>query len=403
MIKQTWNIGVEEKIRILQLHENATKKLYLVREQGEVNPVQGPGTQNVLLDQDENYAYFLSQPSMSVGSDYVDWNKPYLIYARDMEKSYQCKVTEVDKKNRPIKVEVLKDKVLADMGKDEFRFSMTKLSKKEFRFDNGNEITKNSFLYRGKEESGVALNQMFYGVTYRNGSPITVMIAVAGPTKNWGYSQNNKVIEFDQLETNSTTLFNPETDVFYGKKLGYFSLVLPTLVTSYPMPKGFNKDVPTKPEETPKPEPPQAVPLGDKFKDNVSTPTTDEILNDPNFIQFKKFVEGNDMSKFIFDIQSSASKCSAGYKEANKVNGKWSDDKSTYPDVTVDPQADKNDIGNLNLTKARAQNLKNFLITNIPQLKNAQFRVVAQGSKGTCGTEEENRKMRRVDLTVTKL
>lgn len=402
MINQTWNISDDERKRILHLHENATKKLYLVREQGEVNPVQGPGTQNVLLDQDENYAYFLSQPSMSVGSDYVDWNKPYLIYARDMEKSYQCKVTEVDKKNRPIKVEVLKNKVLADMGKDEFRFSMTKLSKKDFRFGNGNEITKNSFLYQGKEESGLPLNQMFYGVTYRNGSPITVMVATEGPSETWNYPQNNNVIEFDQLETNSTTLFNPETDVFYGKKLGYFSLVLPTLVTSYPMPKGFNKEIPPS-EETTNIEPPQAVPLGDKFKDNVSTPTTNEILNDPNFIQFKKFVEGNDMSKFIFDIQSSASKCSAGYKEGNKVNGKWSDDKSTYPDVTVDPQADKNDIGNLNLTKARAQNLKNFLITNIPQLKNAQFRVVAQGSKGTCGTEEENQKMRRVDLTVTKL
>ena len=97
------------------------------------------------------------------------------------------------------------------------------------------------------------------------------------------------------------------------------------------------------------------------------------------------------------------STCSAGFKEANKSNGKWSEDKATYPDVTVDPQADKNDIGNLNLTKARAQNLKNFLITNLPKLKDAKFRVIAQGSKGTCGTEEENQKMRRVDLTVTQL
>ena len=33
MIKQTWNIGVEERIRILQLHENATERLYLINEQ----------------------------------------------------------------------------------------------------------------------------------------------------------------------------------------------------------------------------------------------------------------------------------------------------------------------------------------------------------------------------------
>lgn len=33
MIKQTWNIGLEEKKRILNLHETATKKLYLLKEQ----------------------------------------------------------------------------------------------------------------------------------------------------------------------------------------------------------------------------------------------------------------------------------------------------------------------------------------------------------------------------------
>lgn len=33
MIKQTWNIGEEERKRILNLHETATKKLYLLREQ----------------------------------------------------------------------------------------------------------------------------------------------------------------------------------------------------------------------------------------------------------------------------------------------------------------------------------------------------------------------------------
>lgn len=33
MIKQTWNIGSEEKSRILNLHESATKNLYLIKEQ----------------------------------------------------------------------------------------------------------------------------------------------------------------------------------------------------------------------------------------------------------------------------------------------------------------------------------------------------------------------------------
>lgn len=35
MIKQKWNISEEEKQRILNLHENATKKLYLIKEQTE--------------------------------------------------------------------------------------------------------------------------------------------------------------------------------------------------------------------------------------------------------------------------------------------------------------------------------------------------------------------------------
>ena len=34
MIKQTWNVDLYEKIRILRLHENATKNQYLLREQG---------------------------------------------------------------------------------------------------------------------------------------------------------------------------------------------------------------------------------------------------------------------------------------------------------------------------------------------------------------------------------
>lgn len=399
MIKQTWNIDLEERRRILELHESATQRLYLLNEQA---PVQGPGSPNVVLDQDENFVYFLSQPSFSVGANYIDWSKDYFVYASDGETSYQCEITEKDKKGRPMKVQVLKDKPLVNMDRGEFLFNMIKQGRKDFDYNYGNEMTKNSFLFIRKEESGMPTRERYFGVVY-NAKPVTVVITNEGPSSAWGYSQNNNFIDFDELEVGSSTLFDPRKDAFRSKKLGYFSLVIPTLVTSYPV--SIGKTQPEKPTEIPGkvPTPPQPVPLGDKFMDNISMPTVDAILKDPKFIEFKKFVEGNDMSKFVFDIQSSASKCSAGYKESNKANGKWSEDKSTYPDVTVDPQADKNDVGNLNLTKARAQNLKNFLITNLPKLKDAKFRVIAQGSKGTCGTEEDNQKLRRVDLTVTQL
>lgn len=301
-----------------------------------------------------------------------------------------------------MKVQVLKDKPLVNMDRGEFLFNMIKQGRKDFDYNYGNEMTKNSFLFIRKEESGMPTRERYFGVVY-NAKPVTVVITNEGPSSSWGYSQNNNFIDFDELEVGSSTLFDPRKDAFRSKKLGYFSLVIPTLVTSYPVNIGKSEPDPGKKPVPVIPPPPQPVPLGDKFGDNISTPTSDAILNDPKFIEFKKFVDGNDMTKFVFDIQSSASKCTAGFKESNKANGKWSDDKSEYPDVTVDPQADKNDLGNLNLTKARAQNLKNFLITNLPKLKDAKFRVVAQGSKGKCGTEEENQKLRRVDLTVTKL
>lgn len=402
MIKQNWNIGSEERVRILQLHENATKNLYILSEQ---NPVQGPGTPNIAIGEDENYAYFISQPSASVGNDYVDWTKPYFVYARDREKAYQCSITQKDNKGRPMSVEVQKDKPLPDIRNDEFLFTMTKTSKKSFDYNYGNDLTKNAFLFQGEESSGVMTNARYFGVLWSSGEPITVQISAEGPSRSWGYIQNNNVIDFDALEVGSTTPFNVLTDVFLTKKGGgmYFSLVIPTLVTSYPVSIGTSK--PDKePTPDPIPEPPQPVPLGDKFMDNISTPTASAILNDPKFIAFKKFVESADLSKYVFDIQSSASKCTAGNKEANKANGAWKDDHDTYPDVTVDPQADQKDLGNLNLTKARAQNMKNFLVTNIPKMKDAKFRVIAQGSKGEkCGTEEENKEFRRVDLTVTKL
>ncbi len=397
MIKQTWNINADERVRILKLHENATKNLYLISEQ---EPVQGP-SKNLVLNQDENYIYYLSQPTFAVGADYIDWKKDYFVYASDGEKSYQTTISSKDEKGRPTKVEVLTDKILPDFRKNEFLFKMVKLPKKDgsYNYSFGNEITESAFLYQAQEASGLKLNVRYFAVTWYNGKPITVAISSEGGL----YGKENR-INYDDLEIYSETLFNPYTDVFVSKKLGAFSLIMPTLVTSYPI--GIGNEKPETPGETPgkvPTPPPPPVPLGDKFMDNVSVPTADAILKDPKFIEFKKFVEGNDMSKFVFDIQSSASKCSAGFKESNKANGKWSEDKATYPDVTVDPQADKKDLGNLNLTKARAQNLKNFLVANVPKLKDAKFRVIAQGSKGKCGTEEENKEFRRVDLTVTAL
>ncbi len=115
MIKQTWNINADERVRILKLHENATKNLYLISEQ---NPVQGPNP-NVVLNQDENYMYFLSQPNFSVTADYVDWKKDYFVYASDGEKSYQTTISSKDQKGRPTKVEVLTDKILPDFRKND--------------------------------------------------------------------------------------------------------------------------------------------------------------------------------------------------------------------------------------------------------------------------------------------
>jgi hypothetical protein len=43
------------------------------------------------------------------------------------------------------------------------------------------------------------------------------------------------------------------------------------------------------------------------------------------------------------------------------------------------------------------------LVKSIPKLKDANFEVIAQGSVGTCGSEEENRTLRVVSLTVQKI
>jgi hypothetical protein len=409
MIKQTWEISQEERNRIISLHESATKNLYLVSEQGH-NPFQGPGSSSYVLDQDQDYMYFVSQVTYSVTGTRINWQEQYFIYAMDMDGSaFRCEITGKDEKGQPTGVKVLTDKPLPILSQNpeinEFKIGLVKTSKKTWKYTFGDKLTKNG-LQEEEKEKDLGTGRYLYGVLYR-GRPATTVVDFTSDDGGGRYNKEYD-INFNELEINSTTYFNPDTEGFYmvkgGKISGRFSAILLTTFSGQPLdPEFFNPG--RTPEDTPDPipNPPQPVSLGDKFANNISQPNRDAILNDPNFIEFKKFVEGNDMSKFVFVIESSASKCAAGYKEANNANGKWSDDKDNYPDVVVSDGADKNDLGNLNLTKARAQNLKNFLIMNLPKLKNAKFEVIAQGSIGICGTEAENQKYRKVNLDVRKL
>ena len=409
MIKQTWEVSNEERNRILSLHESATKNHYLMSEQGDESVVYAGTNASTIYDQDENYRYYISQPNYGDIGNYVDWNRKYYVLATNSNgTSFKCDFS-TDEKGLPMDIKVLVDKPLpilsADPSRNQFQLGLTKVSKKNWDYTRGNEITKNAYIEEettpGAMDTEIGTGKEIYAVFFeRDGRPTTVVVA----EENSGRMKADYDINFLELKIGSTTLFNPWTEGFYvpgrEKIIMRFSLYLPTLHNSYPIPpEFFNPDVP--PIETPNP--PQPVSLGDKFANNISQPNRDAILNDPKFIEFKKFVEGNDMTKFVFVIESSASKCAAGYKEANSANGKWSDDKDNYPDVVVAEGADKNDLGNLNLTKARAQNLKNFLITNLPKLKNSKFEVIAQGSIGICGTEAENQKYRKVNLDVRKL
>jgi hypothetical protein len=378
-------------------------------EQGDESVLYDGGA-STIYDQDENYKYYISQPNYGDIGDYLDWNRKYYVLATNSNgTSFKCDFSR-DEKGFPMDIKVLVDKPLpilsADPSRNQFQLGLIKVSKKNWDYTRGNEITKNAYIERettkGAMDTQLPTGNEIYAVFYeRAGKPTTVVVA----EENSGKFKADYDINFLELKIGSKTLFNPWTEGFYvpgrEKIIARFSLYLPTLYNSYPLsPEFFNpNEIP--PIETPNP--PQPVSLGDKFANNISQPNRDAILNDPKFIEFKKFVEGNDMTKFVFVIESSASKCAAGYKEANSANGKWSDDKDNYPDVVVADSADKNDLGNLNLTKARAQNLKNFLITNLPKLKNSKFEVIAQGSIGICGTEAENQKYRKVNLDVRKL
>ena len=397
MIKQTWNINEDEKLRILNLHESATKNLYLIKEQ----EILGKDNQNAIRSNDKNdkFTYLVFQPKTSTRVVDIDWNEPYVVVADDERNAYVAQVVETDAKNRPIKFKVELDRPLPvweprDVRRNEFKFSLVKTGDKSYKINMDYDAkTKNSLVYKDAQYT-------YYAVIYGTNIIVAPVLNVR-PVNNWDYTYEQEgVIDFNSLEENAQVEIIPRYSVFVLKKL-YFGLVVISTFGFYELPKG-RETPPSPPKEIPKPTPPPPPSnFGDNFGDNISFPNA-STTEKPEYQTFVKFVKGNkDISKYVFRIQSSASKCKAGTVESQgTVN--WKDDKTTYPDVAVDPKADTKDVGNLNLTKARAQHLKDFLIQNLPELKNVKFEVIAQGSKGTCGTEEENAKNRVVALTISE-
>ena len=398
MIKQTWNINEEERNRILNLHESATKNLYLIKEQ----EILGKDNENAIRSNDKNdkFTYLVFQPTTSTRVVNIDWNEPYIVVADDEINAYVAQVVEKDAKNRPIKFKVELDRPLPvweprDVRGNEFKFSLVKTGDERYKMNMDYDAkTKNSLVYKDAQYT-------YYAVIYRKNIVVVPVLNVR-PVNNWEYEYEQEgVIDFNSLEENTQVEIIPRYNVFVLGKL-FFGLTVITTFGNYQLPKG--RETPPPPPPPPPPiiiPPPPPSNLGDNFGDNISFPS-ENIKNNPNYLSIVKFVKGNkDISKYVFRIQSSASKCKAGTVESQgTVN--WKDDKTTYPDVAVDPKADTKDVGNLNLTKARAQHLKDFLIQNLPELKNVKFEVIAQGSKGNCGTEEENAKNRVVALTISE-
>jgi hypothetical protein len=278
------------------------------------------------------------------------------------------------------------------VNNNEFKFSFIKTGNKNYNWNfEYNNKTKNALL--AEDEL-----YLYYGVIFR-GNLMIAPVKKEGPTNTWsfGYEQEG-VIDFKDIPLNQETEFVPRYNVIINKNT-YIGLVVPTTFGFFAIPKGKETPPPNKiPIPTPPPPPSN---FGDNFGDNISFPNA-STTEKPEYQAFVKFVNGNDISNYKFIIQASASKCRAKSIEGQGVT-QWKDDKTTYPDVVVDKNADMSDIGNLNLTKARAQHLKDFLIKNIPKLKDANFEVIAQGSIGTCGSEEENRTQRVVSLSVQKI
>jgi hypothetical protein len=397
MIKQNWNINNEERFRILNLHESATKNLYLLKEQ-EINPEDN---ENTIRSNDKNdkFTYFLFQPGTSTRVSEFDWNEPYVIIADDEVNAYVAQVAEKDSNNRPIKFKVELNRPLPvwnpkNVNGNEFKFSFVKTGNKGYQWNMDYDTkTKNALIAQDEL-------YLYYGVIFRD-SLMVAPIKKEGQLNNWSFDYVQEgVIDFKDIGLNEETEFVPRNNVIINKNT-YIGLVVPTTFGFFQIPKGKETPIPP-PNIIPKPTPPPPPSnFGDNFGDNISFPNESTTQN-PQFQSFVKFVNGNDISNYKFIIQASASKC-----KAKTIEGQggtlWKDDKTQYPDVVVDKNADMSDVGNLNLTKARAQHLKDFLVKSIPKLKDANFEVIAQGSIGACGTEDENRKQRVVSLTVQKI
>ena len=288
MIKQTWEISNEERNRILSLHESATKNLYLMSEQGH-NPFQGPGSSSYVLDQDQDYMYFVSQVTYSVTGTRINWQEQYFIYAMDMDGSaFRCEITGKDDKGQPTGVKVLTDKPLPILSQNpeinEFKIGLVKTSKKTWKYTFGDKLTKNG-LQEEEKEKDLGTGRYLYGVLYR-GRPAT---AVVDFTSDDGGGRYNKEydINFNELEINSTTYFNPDTEGFYmvrgGKISGRFSAILPTTFSGQPLdPEFFNPG--RTPEDTPEFE---------EIKLDIQSPFEfDKTTLTPEAeIEFKKFIE----------------------------------------------------------------------------------------------------------------
>lgn len=405
MIKQTWNISSGEKLRILRLHESATKNLYLIKEQ-EINPQDN---ENIVYSRDEKdpNRYYIFQKEAVGGVKPIDWNLEYTIIGDNPDEgAFIAEAVEVDSENRPLKFRLLKDRPLPYFDLDNPEYNQFKFAAKKERdgslqhYWNYDPLTAKSLI--NKPEAGL---NYFAVILVKDGRERFAVVPIqVNATNNWRYEYDDEIMYAD-IKKGQVVELVPRKNVIYDPKTNWwFGFALGSTFPFYDVYRYLPKDTPT-PQEIPgeetKIETPKPINFGDNFPNNVSYPDKESVFEKPEYSQFQKFIKGNDLSKFTFLIQASASKCAAGTMEA-KGGTRWENDTTTYPDVKVDPNADKNDVGNLNLTKARAQHFKDFLIENNPELKNAKFEVVAQGSLGTCGTKLEQRKNRKVLLTIQK-
>jgi hypothetical protein len=261
MIKQTWEISNEERNRILSLHESATKNHYLMSEQGDESVVYAGTGASTIYDQDENYRYYISQPNYGDIGNYVDWNRKYYVLATNSNgTSFKCDFS-TDEKGLPMDIKVLVDKPLpilsADPSRNQFQLGLLKVSKKNWDYTRGNEITQNAYIEEettpGAMDTQLGTGKEIYAVFFeRDGRPTTVVVA----EDNSGRMNLDYDINFFELKIGSITLFNPWTEGFYvpgrEKIIMRFGLFLPTLHNSYPIPPEFFNPNKIPPVEIPK-------------------------------------------------------------------------------------------------------------------------------------------------------